>query len=40
MVYNASQDAIVLPKNLRVGWCQLILQLNNDTYLQELAAMQ
>ena len=40
MVYNASQDAIILPKNLMVGWCQLILQPSNDAYLQELAARQ
>ena len=40
MVYNTSQEAMILPKNLTVGWCQLVLQPNQDTYVQELAAMQ
>ena len=40
MVYNTSQEAMILPKNLTVGWCQLVLQPNQDTYIQELAVMQ
>ena len=40
MVYNTSQEAMILPKNLIVGWCQLVLQPSQDTYIQELAAMQ
>ena len=40
MVYNTSQEAMILPKNLMVGWCQLVLQPNQDAYVQELAAMQ
>ena len=40
MVYNTSQEAMILPKNLTVGWCQLVLQPNQDAYVQELAAMQ
>ena len=40
MVFNTSEEAIVLPKNLTVGWCQLVLQPNQDAYVQELAAMQ
>ena len=40
MVYNTSQEAMILPKNLMVGWCQLVLQPNQDAYIQELAATQ
>ena len=40
MVYNTSQEAMILPKNLMVGWCQLVLQPNQEAYIQELAAMQ
>ena len=40
MVYNTSQEAMILPKNLTVGWCQLVLQPNQDAYVQEIAAMQ
>ena len=40
MVYNTGQKAVILPKSLTVGWCQLGLQPNQDTYVQELAAMQ
>ena len=40
MVYNTSQEAMILPKNLMVGWCQLVLQPNQEAYIQELVAMQ
>ena len=40
MVYNTSKKALILPNNLTVGWCQLVLQPNQDAYMQELAAMQ
>ena len=39
MVYNASHDTIILPKNKLVGQCQLILQPNEKAYHQELSAM-
>ena len=40
MVYNTSQEAIVLPKNKRVGQCQLALQPNKRAYHPEQAAMR
>ena len=39
MVYNASHDTIILPKNKLVGQFQLILQPNEMAYHQELSAM-
>ena len=39
-VYNTSQETIVLPKNQIMGCCQLILQLSEGEYLQEMAAMR
>ena len=39
MVYNASHDTIILPKNKLVGQCQLILQPDKAEYHQELSAM-
>ena len=40
MAYNASHDTIILPKNMLVGQCQLILQPNEAEYQQELSTMR
>ena len=40
MAYNTSHDPIILPKNKLVGQCQLILQLDEVAYHQEIATLQ